>query len=279
MQRLRQIWRQSRHTLHKQTDDPDPNDGIQTTVAQSAHARYAHSSATPVASTSAEGRGQTTPLSYFEIRALVESLEPSMPISKLRPVIERTKLPVSPGTGGGNRRTKVDILNDLRRTVGLPPLQNEPPMGEPVSWQAPASPIPIEWPVAPEAAAPESDMDGVSDVETSAGHSPFPDPVVVHQPAWTARAFLLLCSLVVVVALTAAVVSFYSLPAASALGVAAAIDGTYAHALVASTHNDAGQCAELLRLPSYTRTHPTQSFISIVAVVTYVQAILDAQLP
>ncbi|KAL3905929.1 MAG: hypothetical protein SGPRY_010738, partial [Prymnesium sp.] len=42
------------------------------------------------------------PLSYFEVRSLVEGLEPTMPtmpLSQIRPVIERTKLPVSPGTG------------------------------------------------------------------------------------------------------------------------------------------------------------------------------------
>lgn len=97
-----------------QTDELD----IDEDVVTGTHTHSRQPPVTPETSTAAAAeRGPATPLSYFEMRALLESLEPSMPMSKLRPIIERTKLPVSPGTGGKTRRTKVDILNDVRPTT------------------------------------------------------------------------------------------------------------------------------------------------------------------
>lgn len=111
--------------------------------------------------------GSPQPLSHFEVRALVAGLDPTMPLYRKRPLIERTKLPVSPGTGGRSRRTKVHIINDVRRTVGLPPLATEPPMGEPVEWEARASPIPLEWQTAPEMIGQENDDDVLTDDDTT----------------------------------------------------------------------------------------------------------------
>ena len=47
----------------------------------------------------------------------VEDLDENAPVALLRTIIERNKLPVSPGTGGVKRRTKSHILQDIQVAV------------------------------------------------------------------------------------------------------------------------------------------------------------------
>lgn len=130
--------------------------------------------ALPATAASSSSRNNVQPLTYFEVRSLMANLDPSMSLSQLRPVIERTRLPVSPGTGGASRRTKLHIVNDMRRAVGLPPLPEPVPMGLPVQLErlpapgtgAPEPPTPIPLHLGREVIdVSKSDSDDLSDDE------------------------------------------------------------------------------------------------------------------
>ncbi|KAL3910171.1 MAG: hypothetical protein SGPRY_009154, partial [Prymnesium sp.] len=69
------------------------------------------------------------------------------------------------------------------------------------------------------------------------------------------------------------------MPATTALGMLAVVDGRYANALVAVTHSQAGQCASLREMPHLTKTHPIQSFAALVALTVYVQSVIDTGVP
>ena len=81
-------------------------------------------------------------LSWRQARAAVASLESNPPLRELRETIESTGLPVSPGTGGVARRTKLDILAEMRALVGLSPLTATVEMGIAVEESTPPPPLP-----------------------------------------------------------------------------------------------------------------------------------------
>ena len=58
----------------------------------------------------------STPLSAALVQQ-VEGLDANAPVALLRTIIERNKLPVSPGSGGVKRRTKFHMLQDIQVAV------------------------------------------------------------------------------------------------------------------------------------------------------------------
>lgn len=80
-------------------------------------------SITPPAAQASTTKVTPGPLSYFEMRRFVESLDPSMPMSELKPIVARvnanTPQRVSPAVGGKAQRTRVDIVNELRRLTTM----------------------------------------------------------------------------------------------------------------------------------------------------------------
>lgn len=105
------------------------------------------------------------------------------------------------------------------------------------------------------------------------------DAPPAKDPTWTITALLLLVSLIAVMSAAGATVYLCSMPATTALGMLAVVDGRYTNALVAVTHSQAGQCASLQEMPHLTKTHPIQSFAARVALTVYVQSIIDASVP
>ena len=84
-------------------------------------------------------------------RAAIAALTPDTPLTTLASTIHSSGLTgvVSPGVGGTKRRTKRDILNDIRANFYLEPLEAPiapvaVPMGEPVVQPPPsAAPTPV----------------------------------------------------------------------------------------------------------------------------------------
>lgn len=70
-------------------------------------------------------------LSPKSSRREIEKLTPTSPMSDFKETARRVSSKVSRRTGGSDSRRRDDILAEMRRDVGLPPLQ--PPLGIPVN--------------------------------------------------------------------------------------------------------------------------------------------------
>ena len=77
-----------------------------------------------------EHHGQTVKtLSWQQTRAAVATLDSNHSMGAIRAAIVSTGLPVSPGTGGLAKRTKVHIVAEMRAMVGLSPMHAPVEMG------------------------------------------------------------------------------------------------------------------------------------------------------
>ena len=88
----------------------------------------------PESDSNEEQHGQTVQTfawqqTWQQTRAAVASLDSNPTMGAIRDTITSTGLPVSPGTGGLARRTKVHIVAELRSMVGLSPLSAPVEMG------------------------------------------------------------------------------------------------------------------------------------------------------
>ena len=119
--------------------------------------------ATTSTSTTSAPKDDSDPIyfvSWQQARAAVASLDSNPTMGAIRATITSTGLPVSPGTGGLARRTKVHIVAELRSMVGLSPLSAPVEMGIAVEATPPPppelapSPAQIDSPAVPAPAAP-----------------------------------------------------------------------------------------------------------------------------
>ena len=127
-------------TTHEAQDEAEHAEMLQTRTGHANAARGDRRATTPVApppASPALTAPPSTPVrTVAEARVLVGALTPDSPLLDIKRLEREIGTGVSMATGGTASRRKIDIVNDMRATLGQQPL--EPPMGIPI----PSAPAP-----------------------------------------------------------------------------------------------------------------------------------------